>query len=248
MLQIVKGTAAFILVVFLLPVGATVAWWAMQERPASWRAADWSPSGILPPAGADDEAAIYVLAARTGGLKGAFSVHSWIVVKEAGANRYHRYDKVGWGNPIRRDAYPADAYWYSNQPWIVHAATGDRAAALLPQVEDAIEDYPYARNGGYRIWPGPNSNSFVAHVLNAVPDLGARLPPNATGRDFAAGHASFHISSDWKDVHATVGGLFGFAFGVRNGIEIHFLGLVAGLDLAHPALKVPALGRVELWR
>ena len=38
----------------------------------------------------------------------------------------------------------------------------------------------------YRIWPGPNSNSFVAHVLREVPELGTTLPPNATGRDFEA--------------------------------------------------------------
>ena len=56
------------------------------------------------------------MAARTGGLKGAFSVHTWIVIKKAGAKAYERYDKVGWGMPIRRNAYPADGRWYSNVP------------------------------------------------------------------------------------------------------------------------------------
>jgi hypothetical protein len=37
--------------------------------------------------------------------------------------------------------------------------------------------------------------------------------------------------------------LASFALGVRSGIEIHFLGLVVGLEFARPALKIPAYGR-----
>src|SRR6266567_1839912 len=44
-----------------------------------------------------------------------------------------------------------------------------------------------ARAGDYRIWPGPNSNSFVATILRAVPELAVSLPPNAVGRDFRDG-------------------------------------------------------------
>lgn len=243
MVRTVTRAALFVLVVFLLPTAATAAWWAVKERPGSWRSADWSSSGLLAAPDAD-EAAIHVLAARTGGLKGALSVHSWIVVKKPGADAYERYDKVGWGSPIRRNAYDADGFWYSNRPWIVHSVTGKEAERLIPQVEDAIAAYPYAAHGGYTIWPGPNSNSFVAHVLDAVPGLGARLPPNATGRDFAPGHVALRIAPDLRDLHVTLGGFAGFALGQRSGIELHFMGLVAGLDLARPALKVPGLGRV----
>ena len=62
---------------------------------------------------------------------------------------------------------------------------GDAAAqALIPKIEAAIKEYSYANAGDYRIWPGPNSNTFVATVLRAIPELGAALPPNAVGRDF----------------------------------------------------------------
>src|SRR5690606_15485614 len=143
-------------------------------------------------------------------------VHSWIVLKKPGARAYERYDKVGWGSPIRSNGYPADAYWYSNRPWIVRSVHGANAEPLIPQVETAISSYPYANRGGYRIWPGPNSNSFVAHVLNAVPGLDAVLPPNATGRDYAEGPVSLRIADDWRDVHFTFNGLAGFAFGARS--------------------------------
>lgn len=240
-----KYLTVFLLFVFVLPALATVVWWELQDRPRSWRTADWSASGVLQTADSDAEAAVYVMAARTGGLKGAFSVHSWIVFKPAGAAAYERYDKVGWGMPVRRNAYAPDGRWYSNMPQVVREVRGEAAAKLIPQIEAAIESYPYASSGGYRIWPGPNSNSFVAHVVRSVPELGARMPPNAAGRDYAPGWASL----DWLPeggLHATLGGWFGFTIGRAAGLEIHFLGLVAGLDFSRPAINVPAFGRVGL--
>lgn len=241
----VKYLALFLLVVFVLPALATVAWWESQDRPDSWRTADWSASGVLDRADSDGEAAVYVMAARTGGLKGAISVHSWIVFKKAGDAAYERYDKVGWGTPVRRNAYAPDGRWYSNIPQVVHEVRGEAAARLIPEIEAAIQSYPYAMRGGYRIWPGPNSNSFVAHVLHEVPELGARMPPNAAGRDYAPGWASFEWLPE-GGVHATIGGWLGFTAGMKAGLEIHFLGLVAGVDLARPAIKIPAFGRVGL--
>jgi hypothetical protein len=246
LLQFARRLALFILIVFLLPAALTTAWWWVKERPGSWRTAEWGTSGVLPAAADPADAAIHILAARTGGLKGAVSVHSWIVISHEGSDQYERYDKVGWGSPIRRNGYAADAFWYSNLPFVVHSVTGREAERLIPQVEAAIAAYPFSAPGGYHIWPGPNSNSFVAHVLDAVPALGAKLPPNAVGRDFAPGLASLRIAPDWRDVHATLGGYAGFAFGVRSGFELHLLGLVAGFDFKRPALKIPALGRVGL--
>ncbi len=236
-----------LLVVFVLPALASAAWWAVRDHPASWRDADWSSSGLLPDSHRDSEAAVYVLAARTGGFKGAFAVHSWIVTKASGASSYARYDKVGWGMPVRRNAYAADARWYSNEPVIIRKVSGAAAEALIPQVEAAVAAYPYAKSGDYHIWPGPNSNSFVAYVIDAVPALGARMPPNATGRDFAPGVVSAVWSSKTWDLHATVGGYAGISIGATSGFEVHFLGLVAGFDLTRPALKIPAFGTVPLW-
>lgn len=243
--RLVRRVVLFVLVVFLLPAAASVAWWHAQERPPSWRAADWSSSGLLP-ASQRDDAAVYVLAARTGGLKGALAVHSWIVLKKPGEDRYRRYDKVGWGNPIRIDGYAADGRWYSNEPFVVQSATGDAAERLLPEFEAAIAAYPYAERGGYRIWPGPNSNSFVAFVLDAVPGFDARLPPNATGRDYAPGWLLAGLTADGRDFRVTLFGLAGITVGAASGLELHLGGLVAGIDPFRPALKVPGFGSVPL--
>ncbi|PSJ54346.1 DUF3750 domain-containing protein [Kumtagia ephedrae] len=245
-MRLVKRLFLFLLVVFVAPALAAIAWWQLGEHPSSWRDADWSSSGLLAEPQDDPEAAIYVMAARTGGLKGALSVHSWIVTKAAGASSYQRYDKVGWGSPVRRNGYPADARWYSNLPTVVRKISGGEAERLIPKVEAAIAAYPYGRPGDYRIWPGPNSNSFVAHVLAAVPELGAKMPSNATGRDFAPGFASVAWLPGTRDLHATLGGYLGFSAGITSGLEMHFLGLVAGVDITEPGLKIPAFGTVSL--
>lgn len=230
---------------FVLPVVLAGIWWSMQDRPASWRSADWGPSGVLPAAAAVPGAAIHVLTARTGGAKGAVSVHSWIVFKRAGAARWTRADVVGWGAPVRIDAYAPDARWYSNRPWIVGSVEGPEAATLIPGVERAIRDYPWSGRGDYVIWPGPNSNTFVAHILRAVPEIGLTLPPHAVGRDFT-GTGPTATRDAGGDVHLSWSGLAGLSAGPRTGLELHLLGQVFGLDLLRPALKLPGIGRVGL--
>jgi hypothetical protein len=128
----------------------------------------------------------------------------------------------------------------------VKEISGDEAQRLIPAVEAAIQSYPYAGVGDYRIYPGPNSNSFVAHVLRTVPDLDAVLPPDAVGRDFLSDGRMFAIDADGRDMHATLYGLVGIAAGQRSGFEVHFMGLVAGIDVANPGVKIPAIGRIGL--
>ncbi len=243
-MRFVKRLLLAVLIVYLLPALASAGWWYVKERPGSWREANWSSAGVLPKAEDSRAAAIYIFSAATGGMKGAVASHSWIVTKADGDRPYNRYDKVGWGSPIRRNGYPADARWYSNPPQLVVSITGNRAAALIPKVEAAIQSYPYATPGAYRIWPGPNSNTFVAHVLRSVPELGAVLPPDAVGRDYLPEGRLFQIDADGRDMHATLYGLLGVSMGVRSGFEVHFMGLVAGLDIARPAVKIPAIGRL----
>jgi hypothetical protein len=179
----------------------------------------------------------------TGGFKGAIASHAWIVTKEKNGS-YRRYDKVGWGTPIRVNNYPADGLWYSNRPRLVVKIEGDAAERLIPKVEAAIEAYPYRQPGGYRIYPGPNSNTFVAHVLRQVPEVGAVLPSDAVGRDYLGDDTFYALDADGRDLHVSLGGLAGVSVGARSGLEVNFLGLVAGLDFARPALKVPGFGPI----
>lgn len=237
--------AAILLAAFVLPALVSTGLWAFADRPGSWRSANWASSGLLSEIGDEPgEAAVHIVSARTGGLKGAISVHSWILLRKAGATHYERYDKVGWGSPIRKNGYPPDGRWYSNDPFIVKSVNGAAAEQLIPRIEAAIAAYPHAERGGYRIWPGPNSNSFVAYVLREVPEIDAVLPPNAVGRDYLAGDRLVSVDADGRDLHLTFYGLAGIAAGLRSGFEVHLFGLVAGIDVMRPAIKVPGIGRI----
>ena len=245
-MKYLKRFLLLIFVVYLLPTFAAAGLWAIKDRPGRWSEANWGSAHILPEARDSHEAAVYIFSAATGGLKGAVASHAWIVTKEKGAASYVRYDKVGWGSPIRRNHRPPDAYWYSNPPQLVAQAKGAEAELLIPKIEGAIAAYPYSEPGGYTIWPGPNSNTFVAYVLRNVPELGAVLPPHAVGRDYLPDGEFWHVDADGRDLHVTLRGFLGFSAGMRSGFELHFLGLVAGIDIANPGIKVPAIGRVGI--
>lgn len=245
-MRIIYKSLLVFFMLFLVPTIAAAAWWASTAHPQNWRNADWGTSNLL--AGNPDkgQAAIYIMAARTGGFKGAFAVHSWILIKRDNQIGYDRYDKVGWGNPVRKNHRVADAKWYSNTPFIVERITGNRAEALIPKVEHAIANYPYAKRGDYTLWPGPNSNTFVSTVLRQVPELNAELPPNAVGRDYLGKNTWYLRESDGSDTHISLGGLVGLSYGDTIGFELHFMGQSLGIDINRPAIKLPAFGRLEI--
>ncbi len=106
-----------------------------------------------------------------------------------------------------------------------------------------MDAYPWDDPGSYVIWPGPNSNSFVAHVLREVPEIGLTLPPNAVGKDWF-GRGPRALRDAGGDIHLSLWGYAGVSVGPRSGVEINLLGQSFGLDLARPALKLPGIGRV----
>ena len=234
-----------LLAVFLVPILVRAAFYAVDGGPRSWREADWSSTGSLPPAASHPEARVLILSGQTGGWKGVFSVHSWIVVKPANAPEWRRYDVVGWGSPVRVNGWAPDGRWFGNRPTVIADIKGRGAEALIPKIEAAIRNDRYNHAGDYRLWPGPNSNTFVASVLREVPEIGVALPPNAIGRDFRP-RPYVGPSDSRTGVEANLWGALGVKFGWVEGVELNVLGLVAGLDVRHPAVKLPGFGRVGL--
>ncbi|HEY7664887.1 MAG TPA: DUF3750 domain-containing protein [Xanthobacteraceae bacterium] len=234
-----------ILLVFLCPLALHAALYASQERPGSFRDADWSSVGMLRAAGSDREARLLVFTGRTGRWKGIFAVHSWVVFKPEGASAWRRYDVVGWGNPVRSNGWAPDGRWFGNVPRVLVDVRGAEAAALIPKVKAAIAAYGYRNFGDYRIWPGPNSNTFTAAVLRAAPELATTLPSNAVGKDFRP-YPYVGLTDSGTGLEASLWGLLGVKLGWVEGVEVNLLGLVAGLDLRHPAVKLPGFGRIGI--
>jgi hypothetical protein len=236
-----------IVILFALPLAARALWFVHQGDAATgWSRANWSSAGLLPPPSASSPALIRIYAARTGRWRGVVAHHSWIVVKEEGAARYSRFDKVGWGSPIRTDGWDADGRWFSNFPETVIAIDGAEAARLIPHIREAVASYPYSGPGGYRAWPGPNSNTFVAHVASEVPALRAALPATALGKDWVPQSFFIGRTVSGTGLRVSLAGYAGVSIGWMEGLEINLMGLVAGIDPRRLGIKLPGWGDLRL--
>jgi len=233
---------------FLVPLAVHAVVYSQTPWPKNWSDANWSSSGILPPPQPDTTAMVRIYSARTGRWKGIFAVHSWLVIKRPSEAHYHRYDVVGWGQPVRHNNFPADGYWYSSKPELQYQITGPKARALIPQIEKAVQNYPYNRYGSYRIWPGPNSNSFIAYVVRNVPAMHTALPATAIGKDFIGYGKWISPTPSNTGWQVSMMGYAGISISKVEGLEINILGLVAGIDFLNPAIKLPGFGRIGLPR
>ena len=215
-------------------------------RYTDWRTAPRHSAELLPdPAMHRDEAMAYVLAARAFRWRGHFAVHPWVVFKRAGEESYTRYEVIGWGggNRVRKNRSLPDGLWFGAPPEILVSHKGPRAHELIPRIEAAIQTYPYAQS--YRTYPGPNSNTFVAHIGRSVPALGLDLPPTAIGKDFRDLADPIGLPPSGQGLQLSVWGLFGMILSPVEGIELNLLGLNLGLDLSPLGLRLPLLGVVS---
>jgi hypothetical protein len=117
---------------------------------------------------------------------------------------------------------------------------------MLPNVRSAVESYQLRNYGDYRAWPGPNSNTFVAAILAAIPELRVALPPTAIGKDFPYDGEILGLTASRTGMRITLGGYLGLTIGWVEGIEVNVLGAVFGIDLRRPAIKLPGVGRLGL--
>ena len=234
--------AWFVVLAIVAPVCAGAVVSLSDGWPRSWRTADWSSTGTLPAPAAAPEAMVALYAARSGRWKGIFAVHHWIVLKRPGAASYERYDVVGWGAPVRRNNFAADGRWYGNEPRLMRAVHGKAAEALIGRIEAAVAGYPWNRPGTYRVWPGPNSNSFVAYVLRNVPEFGAEMDPTGIGKDYLGPGLRVGPTPSGTGWQVSLWGVVGLAAARAEGLELHILGATIGIDPGDMAIKLPGLG------
>jgi hypothetical protein len=240
-----KLLIAFV-VLFLAPVGVS---FAVTERDptVTWQTARRDATGLAPDPATTPEAVIQVYAARAFAWRGIFSVHTWIVVKPAAAAEYTRFEVMGFGvqrgvPAIRVNRMGPDNYWFGSFPAVVLDRRGPEAEALIPRIRAAVDAYPH--KDLYRTWPGPNSNTFIAHIARSVPELGLEMPGNAIGKDFLADGALFAAAPSGSGFQFSLLGLAGLMLALDEGIEINLLGLTFGIDFDDVAVKLPALGRI----
>ena len=83
-------------------------------------------------------------------------------------------------------------------------------------------------------------------MLSRVPALQAALPPTAIGKDWHPVGEVLALTPSRTGIQLSLGGYAGLTLGWIEGVEVNVLGLVAGLDLRRPALKLPGWGRIGL--
>ncbi len=234
------------LTLFALPLAVSC---ATLHRDANWWEARRDTSGQAPDPSTTPEAVVQVYAARAVRWRGVFGVHIWIAVKPSGAPAYTRYEVIGWGvdrgaPAVRVNRAGPDHYWFGSRPDLLVDLRGDGVDAVIAKIEAAVAAYPYP--DAYRTWPGPNSNTFTAHVGRTVPELRLNLPATAVGKDYLPGGIPVALSPSGTGVQLSLLGVLGLLIGWEEGIEVNVLGLTFGLDLRAPALKLPGLGRLGL--
>lgn len=157
----------------------------------------WATSMALEPAGIGEARApdpethpapvVQVYGADVWGFRGNFAIHTWVAVKGLNEPAYTIYQVIGWrlrrGRPVVSisEGNPAKP-WFGAPAVLLHERRGPGTQPLVDAIRAAVAAYPFSHD--YKMWPGPNSNSFVAWIGLEVPDLGLALPAKAIGQSW----------------------------------------------------------------
>jgi len=207
-----------------------------------WYAADRSTAGLAPDPQITRDAVVQIYSARAFSWRGLFAVHTWIATKPAGAPNYTVHQVTGWGFPALRSGIDVpDRRWVGALPELLLDLRGPVAARAIDHIGQALTIYPFAV--GYRVWPGPNSNTFTAWMIRHVPELQVAMPSNAIGKDYLAGGVFAPAPSE-SGYQLSLFGALGVMLARDEGLEFNTLGLVWGLDVTLLAIKWPGVGRI----
>tara|TARA_R110000772_G_scaffold268571_1_gene396449 strand:- start:185299 stop:186048 length:750 start_codon:yes stop_codon:yes gene_type:complete len=214
---------------------------------ADWRTASREPLGIAPDPAVTREAVVQVYAARAFSWRGIFGVHTWIAAKPTDADAFIVYEIIGWrarhgGSALVITEKAPDQRWFGAEPEIIADKRGAGVDDMIKRIDAAARAYPHART--YTVWPGPNSNTFTAHVARAVPELVLDLPPTAIGKDYLPGGGFAAKTPSGTGYQVSLFGLLGVMAGVEEGVEVNILGLTFGVDPKDLAIKLPLAGRL----
>lgn len=165
--------------------------------------------------------------------------HVWFEVKRGDEASWRRYEVTDFDDGVGIDDISANLarsdHRFDREVLLIEYWTGEdaqRMAADLHRFAESYED-----DGNYRAYPGPNSNTFAARAMRSVDGLSAVLHHNAIGKDYAP---IARVGGTTSGTGVAVDTLpLGFAVGVEEGLELHFLQLTFGLALFPPAIKIP---------
>ena len=158
--------------------------------------------------------------------------HPWFAVRKKGETEWRIYE-VGGGGTEADPFHDHSPYMRPILHGLWRGDAGEKAAACVEKVGPEVKSYI---QNHYIFYPGPNSNTFGDVVLRRC-KLSASLPSTSVGKDwrglFGAG-----ITSERTGVQIETP-ILGFKIGLKEGIELHVIGLSFGIDLWPPAIILP---------
>ena len=194
-----------------------------------------------------------------------FAEHTWIDLRtEAGAD-WWRVEVSSPGSGLRvevleEDRVLADERW-GRRVSVLRLVRGEEARRAGERVLELARAHPdfgrreieldgdrltFVRTApereAYAAWPGPNSNTLIADLVEGTPGLWVDLDHNAVGKDYARGLRAGRTSAKLGVEVDT--DYLGLGLGLRQGAELRLLGLTLGLGVWPPALKLPFLPRL----
>ena len=183
----------------------------------------------MPP---NDEATVALVTGSLGHPLDGIARHPWFAVRKQGEDSWETFEVGGGG----REDDPFHHHSPYLNPQVEHVwrgAEAERAAACIereaPHVKDYIEEH-------YIFYPGPNSNTFGDVVLRKC-GLHASLPSTSVGKDWR-GWIGGGVTSEGTGLQIETP-VLGLKVGLKEGVEVHIIGLSFGIDLWPPALIVP---------
>ena len=211
---------------------------------------DRRTSGLSPDPALHPEAIVQIFAARAWGFRGIFADHTWIAFKPAHAPAYTVCQIKGWllreqgHSPLEVQKGIPDQYWMGSPAQLVFELRGQEAERAIPAIIHAVKNYPYKDT--YRLWPGPNSNTFTAHIVRKVPQLNCVLPVTAIGRDYLPENNFICRTPSNTGYQVSVGGLACVSAARKEGLELSLLGLTFRIDIQGRSLYLPGDSRPVL--
>lgn len=185
----------------------------------------------MPP---NDQATVALLTGTLGHPMDGIARHPWFAVRHAGEDGWHVYEVGGDETGTERDPFRAHGGYKTP---ILHGlwrgAAAERAATCIER-EGPIAKHRIEH--AYVFYPGPNSNTFGDVVLRAC-HLHASLPSTSVGKDWR-GWFGAGIASEGTGIQVETP-VLGFKLGLKEGIELHVIGLSIGIDLWPPAIILP---------
>lgn len=158
--------------------------------------------------------------------------HPWLAVRRAHETEWVLYEVP---DVCHCGTNPFDHHPYGDP--ILHkvwrGAEADRAADCIareaPKLIEHIDDH-------YVFYPGPNSNTFGDQILRKC-HLHASLPATSVGKDWR-GWIGGGVTSEGTGLQVETP-VLGLKIGLKEGIEVHVIGLSIGVDLWPPAIILP---------